>query len=320
MRALLAVALVFACLALAPKAARAQSCTTSVSAIDFGSVSPVSGTTSVDSSGILSISCSRLNLLGLPLPVTIALCPNLDAGSGGSSGSQRLLAGPSSSTLPYQIYQDAARSIPWGSAAFLQFGATPTFYFTSNTSGVISASRPVYARLNPQGTAKAGVYASTFSGENFFWGVNILSCAGLTVGFPTSPPPFTVSATVTADCVMTTTPLDFGTVGLIGTTRTAQTPLTVTCTSGAPFSIALGPGSAAAGPTQRRMYRGSESILYALYRDAARTQPWGDSTGQLLSATGAGTPLATYIYGAVPAQTAPTAGTYSDTVVVTLQY
>jgi spore coat protein U-like protein len=69
------------------------------------------------------------------------------------------------------------------------------------------------------------------------------------------------------------------------------------------------------------MSQASQNITYGLYRDSARAQPWGDSAGTNTAAgTGSGLAQTVTVYGRVPAQTTPSPGTYSDTVVVTISY
>jgi spore coat protein U-like protein len=304
-----------------PSRAAAQACSFSVSNINFGSVSPVAVGTTVDATGTLSVDCSNLGLLHLT-PVTIGVCPNLDAGSGGSNSSGRLMSG-TGGTIPYQIYQDAGRTTPWGAAAFLFFNSVPTVILTSDSSGAIHATRTLYARVTNQRSSPSGSYSSTFTGQTFYWGLTIASCGVATVGTIGTPQPFTVSVSVPVDCLLTTGALDFGSKGLLTTTVAAQAAITVACTSGAPYSIALGSGLTGTGPTARRMTKGSGAITYGLYKDAAHTLPWGDAAagaGTLVSSTGTGSSQSTTVYGAVPAQTTPAPGAYSDSVVITLTY
>lgn len=63
-------------------------------------------------------------------------------------------------------------------------------------------------------------------------------------------------------------------------------------------------------------------MTYGLYKDAARSQPWGDATTPGSTVAGAGNGLVQQltVYGRVPPQTTPSPGTYTDTVVVTLTY
>ncbi len=66
---------------------------------------------------------------------------------------------------------------------------------------------------------------------------------------------------------------------------------------------------------------GGATIGYTLYRDAARTQLWGTTTGaDTFAGTGAGVAQSVTVYGRVPAQATPAPGVYADTVNVTVTY
>ncbi|MGG2398007.1 spore coat U domain-containing protein [Pseudomonas sp. SH1-B] len=93
------------------------------------------------------------------------------------------------------------------------------------------------------------------------------------------------------------------------------------CTQDTPYTIALSPGQNATGG-QRRMISGGAYVAYNLYQDSARSDPWGDggATGDIVSGTGTGSDEEVIVYGRVPAQTTPAAGTYTDTVQVTIAW
>ncbi|MGH8694115.1 MAG: spore coat protein U domain-containing protein, partial [Burkholderiales bacterium] len=58
-----------------------------------------------------------------------------------------------------------------------------------------------------------------------------------------------------------------------------------------------------------------------MWKDGARTQNWGDTGGEIASGfTGNGALQPHTIFGRVPVQTTPTAGTYTDTVTITMTY
>jgi outer membrane usher protein len=65
-------------------------------------------------------------------------------------------------------------------------------------------------------------------------------------------------------------------------------------------------------------------MTYGLYRDAARTRPWGDGsfgTSTVTSTGGGVNVVRTHtVYGRLPAQGVPPPGSYSDTVTVTITY
>ncbi|WP_456107176.1 Csu type fimbrial protein [Pseudomonas mangiferae] len=93
------------------------------------------------------------------------------------------------------------------------------------------------------------------------------------------------------------------------------------CSSGTNYSVAIDSGLYSSG-TQRRMSNGSAFIAYNLYQDTARTVAWGNGSngGSVLSGTGSGAAQEIVVYGRVPVQATPAAGTYLDTVQVTVTW
>jgi spore coat protein U-like protein len=101
-----------------------------------------------------------------------------------------------------------------------------------------------------------------------------------------------------------------------------QTTLNATCTGQTPYFVALDNGLNGTSATARKMKSASSDLVtYGLYRDSARSLPWGTiATGQAQSGTGVGVAQVYTIYGQVPAQPTATAGTYTDRIVVTVTY
>lgn len=134
---------------------------------------------------------------------------------------------------------------------------------------------------------------------------------------------FTVSATVLATCDITANDLAFGNYNPIAAAHLdAATTLSVTCTNGTTFNLSLdlGGGSGASTAT-RYMVSGGDTLGYTLYRNAGRTQLWGQTIGtNTLAGTGTGSAATIDLYGRVPMQQASPAGAYSDTITVTVTW
>lgn len=133
----------------------------------------------------------------------------------------------------------------------------------------------------------------------------------------------TVRITIQAECLVSASEeLDFGTVGVLTADVDAMANLQVTCTESTPYDIGLGAGlGAAADTTTRQMTAAGNTINYRLFRDAARSQNWGDTIDtDTLKATGTGAAQTFPVYGRVLAQTTPAPGSYVDTVLVTVTY
>ena len=134
-----------------------------------------------------------------------------------------------------------------------------------------------------------------------------------------------VTATVTANCTVSTTALAFGSVNTISGSNVDSTGgLTITCTNGAAWSASAGVGSGTgASFANRKMAAGANLLNYNIYTTPARTIVWGDGTSSTAAITGTGTGGAqsVTVYGRVASgQTSVPAGSYADTVAVTITY
>ena len=135
-----------------------------------------------------------------------------------------------------------------------------------------------------------------------------------------------VSATVINNCLISTSALAFGSydpvVGNSAADLDGTGVVSVACTKGVSPTIALGLGSNASGST-RRMSDGSGNFLtYELYKETGRVTVWGAAGGALLSTSAAPSKAARdfTVYGRVTAGQDATAGSYTDTVVATVNF
>jgi spore coat protein U-like protein len=302
-----------------PSAARALTCSYSVSNVNFGSVDVLSGS-AVDTTATVGINCS-----GLPLEV-VRLCPNLGAGSGSATASARHMAS-GTDKLNYQLYQDSARTTVWGSYSWSFSARPPTLTLNLNLLGSGSRTRTVYARvLGGQPTVPTGSYLSTFSGIDAqlrYATCPLGICPACSASLPGSAnASFTANATVLNNCLVSAQNINFGATGVLSANVDATGQLTVTCTPTTSYTVALNGGTTGSPPASRKMSKGSETVTYGLYKDAARSQVWGDAgtPGSTVSGTGTGLVQTLSVYGRVPPQATPSPGTYSDTVIVTVTY
>jgi spore coat protein U-like protein len=307
--------------------AEAMSCTASIgSPVIFSGIDILAGGP-VDVSSTLDVTCTVSTLDGVVgALLNITVCPNIGEGSGGSVAGTRQLQRSGGGTLNYNIYQDAGRTVPWGHASFPALGTVPPMTMSVTvpplfSTANVSTSRPVYFQLaGSQQTAAPGTYTSSFAGAHTLIraGIGLLGCPGLYVITSSPQAPFSVEATFAKNCAVTTQNVNFGNAGFLNANIDTTGQVNVTCTQSTDYSAGLSVGSFT--PTTRRMVKGGEFITYGLYRDAARTQGWGDTTGTMPTATGSGLTQNYTVYGRVPPQATPTAGTYNDTVVVTITY
>ena len=137
---------------------------------------------------------------------------------------------------------------------------------------------------------------------------------------------FTVSATVGKNCTISAANLALG--EFVGDNNlTAQSDITVRCTNGTAFSIALDDGVTGTYAGRRMVGPGGNSLVYNLYTDNTYAAVWGDDTGTTDVVGGSGTGMANAltrtVYGRLLAADnvgAVEAGAYSDTIVATITY
>jgi spore coat protein U-like protein len=137
-----------------------------------------------------------------------------------------------------------------------------------------------------------------------------------------------VSATVSANCsIAASQGFAFGPYDPIGAQSAAplqvSNPITLACTNGSPVTVTMDQGlnpaggSTAAAPL-RQMTVGGNFLPYNLYTSNTYTTVWDGVTGAPYTGTGAGGTIT--VFGQIAqAQNVP-AGTYVDTVVVTLTF
>ncbi len=133
---------------------------------------------------------------------------------------------------------------------------------------------------------------------------------------------FQARITIQNECVINSvTDLDFGTSGLLNAAVDATASISLRCTENAAYDIGLD-GGATGDTSARQMSDGNgNTVDYQMYQDSGRTVAWGNVVGtDTKSGTGTGTDETHIIYGRVPAQATPPAGTYTDTVTVTVTY
>ena len=164
----------------------------------------------------------------------------------------------------------------------------------------------------------------------FLAGVGLL--AALAFGLPSTPAAAAtatatmgVSATVQATCSITTTPLAFPTYTGAQDDSTGSLSVTVTCTDTTPYTIGLDAGlGTGATVTTRTMTVGGvgATLNYALFQDAGRSIPWGNTPGTdtSASATGTGAAQLVTVYGRIPAGQLIAPGAYTDTITATVYY
>jgi spore coat protein U-like protein len=297
--------------------AAALNCSATVAAPVLGSVNLLAGG-NYDAFGTLYVSCAGS---ASETNINVVVCPSINAGTGNgaSNGPQRYLKS-GSSQVAFNLYKDAYTTV-WGSNSMS--GASPArLVVPLGADGTGSANIALYARIiGGQPTLPPGVYTSDFLVDVRSTTNTALNCAAIVTN-PASPVSFSVVATYDANCLMQTSNLNFGTIGRLTANIDAETLLAVTCSYGNAYTVGLSGGTGnVSDPTARLLKKsGSPDVIYGLYKDAARGQPWGTTIGMSNGGTGSGLAQTLTVFGRIPIQPFPEIGLYQDTIVVTVTY
>ena len=352
LRALLSAGLFLIAL-LGSDVARADTtCTASApTTLPFGTIT--NGATGVtDASITITITCSTA-ALSLLATASVRMCIGLGTGTTGTtllpSRSMAISAAPpqgNGDTLAYQLYSNPNRTTPWGLAP----AGTPAAVVADLTyavpllGGSGSTTVTLYGRIPAAQTLSAGTFSSSYAGAN----VNLQYAYNERLAL-TSPTPatcnaasgvtgtksatnaftFTTSATVLPQCsTYVTTDMDFGSnAGAFTANLDRTSTIRLTCINRTAYNIGLSNGQNALGNVRRMRFTAPDSsayyIPYELYRDAARSQRWGNTINTDTQAgTGTGSAQTLTVYGRAPPTTGaiPAQGSYSDLITVTITY
>ena len=133
------------------------------------------------------------------------------------------------------------------------------------------------------------------------------------------------SATVVNNCSITTAALAFGpydpVVANVSTNLDGTGRVSIACTKGSTATVALGSGSNASGSTRRLSDGSSNYLSYELYQDSGRSTVWNGGSGTLTPAPAPSKVARDFtVYGRIVGNQDVPAGSYSDTVVATVNF
>ncbi|MDM4771969.1 spore coat protein U domain-containing protein [Solimonas sp. SE-A11] len=316
----------------APAAQASTSCSASMSNVSFGSVSPFGG--NIDVTATINYSCSITSILSSS---KVRACFGIGSGAQGGGALDPRVMTSGVNSLGFNLYKSAARTDIWGSRSNAYGGVEVTLELGALIGSTTqTGSLTVYARV-PSGqltAVPASDYSNSFSGvhtelvyqyNEFLLGLlpTPASCTSGGNGGSSGTFPFTASATVTASCdpVFTIDGIDFGTRGLLASNFDAVAVIHPRCTNTTPYQLGLNDGLYASGSLRRMKSTAGAYVGYQLYRDSGRSQRWGNTQNvDTVAGSGSGSAQNVQVYGRVAPQATPAAGSYTDTVTVTIYY
>lgn len=131
----------------------------------------------------------------------------------------------------------------------------------------------------------------------------------------------TAAAAGQTACTATVTPVSFGAYSpFLNTPLDSTGQVNVTCSEASGYSVAMNAGVNAGGNfANRRMSNGDTFLSYQLYTDSTRSTIWGDGSGGSMAVSQASPGIST-VYARLPARQSVSAGTFTDTILVTITY
>jgi spore coat protein U-like protein len=134
-----------------------------------------------------------------------------------------------------------------------------------------------------------------------------------------------VTMTVAAECTLATDPIAFGPQGLIATAVNITGNITVQCTAGAPYQIALNAGTGVGATIATRLMTGTahgQLASYTIHQGTAAGVVWGITPGTdtLDSAAATGNAEVLPFVAVLNAAQSVQADDYTDTVTATISY
>ncbi len=128
-----------------------------------------------------------------------------------------------------------------------------------------------------------------------------------------------------AQCWVSTTPVTFGTYNVFSASPADSTgTVTYRCTDNTIGVLITMTKGQSATFLPRELRKGTDKLSYNLFRDAARTSVWGDfssgTSAHIDISPPKDTDIAVPVYGRIPAGQDISAGSYKDTVTLTMHF
>ena len=123
-----------------------------------------------------------------------------------------------------------------------------------------------------------------------------------------------------AACTVATTPVAFGAyhAGALPTDSTGT--VTVACGGLTSFTVSISPGGGSANAFDRALSSGASRLSYNLYTDVTRLLVWGDGTGGTTRIIRLASNATLSVYARIPGLQQVAAGTYADSLIVTVDF
>lgn len=220
--------------------------------------------------------------------------------------------------LSYNLFYDAGYS----NVIRNQLNTSGCYDYRATSGQEVRGTIPIYGYLYPNQNPFAGTYRSLTLSTEILYAFARDNTQPTDNNVLISRLNHSSNMTVLAEyenaCVLlSASDLDFGQINNLSTELRTSGQISLQCPNRLPWNVSLNNGRYASG-SQRRMFNGRDYIDYNLYLDSARAQKWDQYT--LRKGRGNNNPEFIPVYGSVPVQSIKSAGSYHDTITITLTY
>lgn len=221
-------------------------------------------------------------------------------------------------SLSYNLFYDAGYS----NVIRNQLNTSGCYDYRATSGQEVRATIPIYGYLYPNQNNFAGTYRSLTLSTEILYAFARGNTQPTDNNVLTSRLSDSATMTVLAEyenaCVLlSASDLDFGQISNLSTELRTSGQISLQCPNRVSWNVSLDNGRYASS-SQRRMFNGRDYINYDLYLDSGRTQKWDQFT--LKKGNGNNNLEFISVYGSVPVQSIKSAGSYHDTITITLTY
>ncbi|WP_248920644.1 Csu type fimbrial protein [Pseudomonas entomophila] len=241
------------------------------------------------------------------------------------------LVGPTGDVIPYTIYADNTISYPISRGVQFDFARNGILDALGLLNGTSPKTVPLYFKTVVGANVAAGLYQETL---NIAWSWNYCSgigignlCLGRDIGSGNQS--IVVSLTVTNDCQITTPNISFASAPVVAGFGTVSQSVSLSCTKGSTYTVGLDDGQNVSGGRRRMKSAANNYLAYDIFKSAGAVR-WGSlSTARRSSSdadvnpgagTGTGSQLFNYNAKVYTDQATPPAATYTDNVILDVQF
>lgn len=241
------------------------------------------------------------------------------------------LVGPTGDVIPYTLYGDNTLSFPITRGVVFDFARGGILDLLGLLNGTTPKTVPIFLKTTVGANVAAGVYRETL---NIAWSWNYCSgiglgaiCLGRDIGSGNQT--IQVNLTVTNDCQITTPNITFNSAPVVSGFGTVSQSINVSCTKGSNYTVGLDDGQNAAAGRRRMKSPANNYLAYDIFKGAGSVR-WGVLTSARRASSdaevnpGAGTGIGSQVFNynakVYTDQATPPAASYSDSVILDVQF